>query len=192
MPERNQLRDAGRQARQSLTDRDRRSELIIERLFALAEFASAQWVLFYVHVRTEVQTLIAMNEAAAAGKQIAVPYCVDDDLRLFHWQQDDDLSPASFGILEPRFELRKEAARQVRLSQLDLVVVPGLVFDSEGNRLGYGRGYYDRLLAEIPKAVPKIGLAFDCQMVATVPHEPHDQPVDWVLTESRTLHCWKH
>ncbi len=189
MNRRQQLRDEARHARQALTDRPQRSHRISQRLFATPEFAAARSVLFYVDVRTEVQTKTALAAAAALGKRIAVPFCVEDRLQLFQWQSESDLAPGTFGILEPRLELRQEIGRNVLPSEIDLVLVPGLVFDLTGERLGYGRGFYDRLLAELTDTTVRIGLAFDCQVLETLPREEHDQPVDWLVTESRTIRC---
>jgi 5-formyltetrahydrofolate cyclo-ligase len=85
-------------------------------------------------------------------------------------------------VLEPK----PECACPVEPDLIDLVVVPGTAFDPHGGRLGYGLGYYDRLLADMPLAV-RVALAFECQMLPEVTREPHDLPVDIILTEERVL-----
>jgi 5-formyltetrahydrofolate cyclo-ligase len=192
MTTRQQLRDDARRARHALVDREERSRQIIERLFALPEFEAAAVVLFYVHVRTEVQTQPAMPAADAHGKKIVVPYCCGDRLELFHWQSPEDLAPATFGILEPRPELIADPSRRVSPSEIDLVLVPGLVFDLTGHRLGYGRGFYDRLLAELAARTTRVGLAFDCQVVPQLPPKPHDQQVNQIVTECRQIVIGTH
>jgi 5-formyltetrahydrofolate cyclo-ligase len=79
------------------------------------------------------------------------------------------------------------AAPAVALADLDLVFVPGVAFDAHGGRLGRGRGHYDATLAALPAGAARVGLAFDLQIVPEVPQEPHDAPLDAVVTESRVL-----
>ncbi len=93
-----------------------------------------------------------------------------------------DLQPRASKVPEP-----PDHAPEVKLAQADLILVPGVAFDSKGNRLGRGGGYYDRVLAELPPAVPRIGLFFDCQELPELFTEPHDQPLTLILTESRIL-----
>lgn len=78
-------------------------------------------------------------------------------------------------------------ARVVAPAEIDVILVPGLAFTRRGERLGRGGGYYDRYLASLPVGTLKIGVCFDCQIVATLPMEPHDQTVDDVVTESGFL-----
>lgn len=89
-----------------------------------------------------------------------------------------DLKPGKFGIPEP--------VEPVRAGALNLILVPGIAFDRTGNRLGRGGGFYDRLLAEYPGATA-IGLCFDFQLVDSLPVEPHDRPVNWIVTESQVF-----
>ena len=87
----------------------------------------------------------------------------------------DDLVKGSFGISEPQ-------AAEIDPCTVDLVIVPGVAYDRQMNRLGRGKGYYDRLLAGI--SAPCIGICFDCQLVGRVPAESHDRPMDAVITPS--------
>jgi 5-formyltetrahydrofolate cyclo-ligase len=73
------------------------------------------------------------------------------------------------------------------VDRLDLVVVPGVAFDPQGNRLGWGAGYYDRLLAQVRADAPIVALAFECQIVPAIPPESHDVPVDVIVTEQRII-----
>jgi len=92
------------------------------------------------------------------------------------------LAPGAFGILEPT------SGQSVEASELDLVLVPARAFDRKnGNRLGRGKGYYDRLLERLSPRAFKCGIAFDCQILPTLPISPHDVPVDAVVTESGIL-----
>ena len=93
-----------------------------------------------------------------------------------------DTAPGYRGILEP-----DPALPRVDVGAIDWVLVPGVAFDAAGRRLGYGGGYYDRLLALMPPATPRVAGAFDVQLVPVVPAAPHDLVVDTLATESRLL-----
>jgi len=157
---------------------------IAYRLLSLPEFARAHSVLFYVAFRSEVETQAAIERALAMGKEVAVPVVQAEPRALVPCRYTPgELAPTDLGVMEPK----PECAQPVELSTIDLIIVPGTAFDAHGGRLGYGLGYYDRLLAEAPLA-SRVALAFECQMIPAVAREPHDLPVDIVLTEERVLH----
>jgi 5-formyltetrahydrofolate cyclo-ligase len=160
------------------------SQGVGRRLFSLPEFARARSVLFYIAFRSEVETQALIERALALGKEVAVPVARAEPRGLIpcRYTCQADLARTSLGVLEPR----PECACPVEFASIDLVVVPGTAFDLSGRRLGYGLGYYDRLLAEMNQAL-RVALAFECQMLPEVPVEPHDLPVDIVLTEEREL-----
>jgi 5-formyltetrahydrofolate cyclo-ligase len=139
--------------------------------------------MFYVHMRSEVRTAEFLSTALGEGKGIVVPWCLDDDLGLFLLESMDELAVGTYGILEPRVELRAAGRRRVDPAELDLVMVPGVAFDRRGGRLGHGRGYYDRLLAQVRPDTALVGLAFECQMFPAIPAGPHDVFMDKVITE---------
>jgi len=146
-------------------------------------------VLFYVSFRSEVSTRQMLAEAWRAGKRVAVPYCVAGRLELVAIEDPDDLAPGTLGILEPRPELRDNPERRVDPNEPDLIVVPGLAFDRRGNRLGYGQGYYDKLLRLARPDASLVALAFECQLADAVPHLAHDVPVHKILTEQAAYDC---
>jgi len=182
--EKRRLRQAAIAARRALPDRERRSRAICERLLATGAYRDARTILFYVDLDHEVQTRECLSAALAAGKRVLVPYCVGDDLGLFHLHHLDELEPRTFGILEPREPLRALADRAIALEAVDLVVVPGVAFDPSGARLGWGHGYYDRLLREAPRSACLVGLAYECQIFPALPVEPHDVRMDLVISEA--------
>jgi 5-formyltetrahydrofolate cyclo-ligase len=182
--EKRRLRQAASAARRALPDRETRSRGICERLLATTAYRDARTVLFYVDLDHEVQTRECLSAALAAGKRVLVPYCVGDDLGLFHLHHLDELEPRTFGILEPPEPLRALADRAIALEEVDLVVVPGVAFDPSGARLGWGRGYYDRLLREAPRSACLVGLAYECQIFPALPVEPHDVRMDLVISEA--------
>ncbi len=151
---------------------------------------SAGTVLFFVGVRSEVETLPAIRDQLGGSRTIVVPWCDGDHLELFRLDSLDDLETGAFGILEPKMELRHDLERRVGHESLDLLLVPGVAFDRAGGRLGYGAGYYDRLLARIPTAIPLIAPAFACQLVDKVPQESHDRPVHIIVTEGEVIRCF--
>ena len=162
---------------------DEVSRRIVARLTSLPEYQRAATVMFYVDMRSEVRTQHYLPTALASGKQIIVPWCAPRELELFHLAALDELALGTFQILEPRPGLRALPEKQVAVEALDLVVVPGVAFDRRGARLGYGAGYYDKLLQRVRPDARRVALAFECQLFPELPQEAHDVVMDQVLTE---------
>lgn len=154
----------------------RRSEGIMARVERLPEFREAKVVLLYWSMADEVQTH-AFVERWYREKVLLLP-CVDgDDLRLRQYTGPECLvAGEQFGIGEPTGPEYKE------LDKVELIIVPGVAFDRKNNRMGRGRGFYDRLLKSTPNA-KKIGVAYDFQMLDEIPVEEHDVKMDKVLSE---------
>ncbi|MFH1020065.1 MAG: 5-formyltetrahydrofolate cyclo-ligase [Pseudomonadota bacterium] len=167
-------------------ERQRKSRIITERLLALPEFAGARSVFAYVSFRSEVETLPLIAHCLQKGMMVSAPLTLAAEHRLLAYAITDpsrDLAPGYYGILEPA-----EALPLVDPASIEVVVTPGSVFDLMGGRLGYGGGFYDRFLqAAAPQAL-RIGLAYDLQVVEAVPLESHDQQLDYLITETRTIH----
>ncbi|MFA6283178.1 MAG: 5-formyltetrahydrofolate cyclo-ligase [Desulfurivibrionaceae bacterium] len=168
-----------------LEERHQKSRIITGHLLALPEFAGARNVFAYVSFRSEVETLDLITQCLSRGVNVSVPLTVVQEHRLLPYaitEPNRDLAPGYCGILEPLTTLPL-----LDPASIEVVVVPGSVFDAKGGRLGYGGGYYDRFLqGEAPQAL-RIGLAFDLQVVEAVPLENHDQPLDYLITETRTI-----
>ncbi|WP_158265477.1 5-formyltetrahydrofolate cyclo-ligase [Blastopirellula marina] len=178
------LRQTHLAARNALEDRPRRSKRIWERLMEAEFLARAETILCYVSARSEVETHPLLVDLLVQGKRLVAPYCIDDErLGLFQLTKLAELESGRFGILEPRIELRE--SRKISPSAIDLAILPGAVFDLRGNRIGYGKGYFDRLLAELSPEAIRCGLGFECQITAEVPTEPHDRPLDLLISEDR-------
>jgi len=163
-----------------------KSDAIIKRLYDLPEFKEAKNILFYLSVRNEVDTHEAIKELLSKQeKTIIVPYVVKNNpiLQLSDLRDFKELERKTFGILEPK-ELY---VREYNFEKLNIIIIPGLVFDLTGHRIGYGYGYYDRFLKTIKKNLIKIGLAYDFQLVDKIPKEQHDVPVDIIVTENKIL-----
>ena len=160
------------------------SRKIQDNLFGLSQYANSRTVMFFVSFSSEVDTH-GMIKEALKNKVVVVPKVLHHEIEPSVIIDFDNLIPGKFGILEP-IDLMKTAYKNI-----GLVLVPGIAFDREGHRIGYGFGYYDRFLAKVPKAI-KIGLAFDFQIAGNIPKEAHDVPVDLVVTEERVVECGKN
>ena len=157
-----------------------KSQEIEEGLFALPEFKSARIVMFFASFRSEVDTGPMIRHALTLGKRVILPKVKGKDLILFEIRDfEKDVSPGAWGIPEP------VASIPIDLAEVDLIVVPGVAFDGRGNRLGYGAGFYDRLLRAFTKAI--VALAFENQVVPRIHADPHDVPVKMIVTEKRVI-----
>ena len=158
-----------------MAERLSRSEAIMHRVESLPEFKTAEVVLLYWSMADEVQTY-SFVDRWHRDKVVLLP-CVDGDmLRLRQYTGPDCIvSGEQFGIGEPI------GPEWTNLNAVQLVVVPGVAFDPTGNRMGRGKGYYDRFLAKHP-TVKKIGICFDFQLVEHIPAEPHDIRMDEVVS----------
>ena len=183
------LRKEIKEKRRKLTKEENRkkSKEVKERLFGLKEYRDAESVLFYVSYDDEVFTHDMIKEALK-DKRVIVPISNKEDcsLSLSILKNWDDLEISSYGILEPK----KDCIIEVSIEDVDLIVVPGVAFDTKGNRMGHGKGYYDRLL-ENKKQIPTIGLALEFQIIDQIPTEKHDIPLDKIVTEKRIIDCRK-
>jgi 5-formyltetrahydrofolate cyclo-ligase len=174
--------------REAQPNKDPLSRVICRKFAALPEYAAAATVMFYVDVRSEVRTREFLSTALGQQKRIVVPYCLGDRLELFVLESMDELAAGTYGIPEPRAELRALAERRIDACELDLVMVPGVAFDREGARLGHGKGYYDKLLRGVRPDAALVALAFECQVFPEVPTGPDDVWMDKVITEKTIYH----
>jgi 5-formyltetrahydrofolate cyclo-ligase len=166
--------------------RQAKSEAIAQRLISWEVFAGARTVFAFVSIRSEVRTRPIIAAALAQGTVVGVPRTLLAQKRLEFRRVRDltaDLVPGPFGLAEPGPD-----APLVEASAADLILVPGLAFDERGYRVGYGGGFYDRLLAVATGAVAA-GLAFEEQLIERVPDWERDRPVGWVVTDKRLIAC---
>lgn len=154
----------------------RRSEAIMARVEQLPSFREARVVLLYWSMSDEVQTH-SFVERWYREKTLLLPCVAGDDLVLRQYTGAECLvAGEQFGIGEPT------GAEWTDLDAVEMIVVPGVAFDRQGNRMGRGRGFYDRLLSSTPRAM-KVGVCYDFQMIEAVPVEPHDVRMDCVVSE---------
>jgi len=158
-------------------DRKNKSRLIKNKLLKQKEFRKAKKVMFYIAMKGEVETREMIEIAKRLGKIIAVPVCVKNraSLRPAILDSHAHLKKGPYGVEEPVI------SRFIKPEDLDLVITPGVAFDKKGNRLGRGKGYYDRFLSKLPKDTPSIGLAYRLQILPKVPTTFHDVSVKKVL-----------
>ncbi|MEM7449572.1 MAG: 5-formyltetrahydrofolate cyclo-ligase [Myxococcota bacterium] len=161
-------------------DRERRLYL---RLDELDEVQSARSIGAYLAVRSELDLKPWMQQQTG-NIEFAIPRVVPETGALcFHEWNENQVSSGAFGIEEP-----SQHTPQIDVSTLDVLLVPGLAFDEAGHRIGWGKGYYDRLLSK-PLRAFTVGVSFDFQLVAEVPTLPSDMPVDAIVTGQRVIRC---
>ena len=150
-----------------------KSKLIIEKLKKEKDYIKSKVVMFYASKDKEVMTHDIIKEAMKT-KKVIVPKVTSNGLICCQVDDFGKMNYSCFGILEPNEEISCE------VSKIDIIIVPGIAFDKKGNRIGYGKGYYDTLLKKAK--CPKIALAYDFQIVPTIKTDKWDVPVDKVIT----------
>jgi 5-formyltetrahydrofolate cyclo-ligase len=165
----------------SLDDRVARSGAIVERLLALPEAVDARTVMAFWSFGSEVDTAPLISRLLDDGRTVALPRTEGPEIVPVTYQRGDPVRPTAYGAMEPPF------GRVLGAEELDLVVVPGIAFDGSGNRLGYGRGFYDRLLSRRRPGVPAVAIAFGMQVVDAVPSGGADRRVDAIVTENEVI-----
>ncbi|CAN5520118.1 MAG: 5-formyltetrahydrofolate cyclo-ligase [Actinomycetota bacterium] len=156
---------------------------VLDRIKSLPAYRSAAAILAFSGFGSELDTEGFLRSVLEDGKVLALPRVVrEDGARLeLHAVESlgRDLRPGTWGILEPRGDLPK-----IRISEVDFALIPGVAFDGKGGRLGYGGGFYDKLLANLDERPELVAGAFGVQIVAEVPKEPHDIALDLTVTET--------
>lgn len=186
--EKQRLREERLAAREALSEQERSvlDNRITQKLLATSEYAEATTVLTYVSVSSEVSTRMFIECALRDGKTVAVPRCLPGHcLEFVAIASLEQLVAAPFNLLEPAKELPAVTEDQKNNS---ICIVPALLVDTKGYRLGYGAGFYDRFLSTYPGK--KICLAYQQNLSQTMlPHTASDVAVDVVITESEVLTC---
>ena len=184
-----QIRKDMAKAINGLTERQRteKTRAIESRLFDFANFLEARIVLLYVDSDYEVRTKSILRHAYDIGKIVVLP-AFDAERRKVALLKvdslDKDLQLGARGVLEPN----PERCKPVPIQKIDIAIIPGQAFDEKGGRVGSGRGYYDRLIPELPATTRKVALAFEDQILPLVPTESHDRHVDIIITDKRTIY----
>ena len=189
------LRKVILEKRRALSDKERKEKslAIQQRFFLLDEFRRGGVIHLFLSFRGEVMTDRIVKETVALGKRVVVPVVTGgaEGLILSEIRQyPEEVEPGAYGIPEPK----KEFIRRVDPATIDLFVLPGVAFDVQGGRLGYGAGYYDRVLGGTAPSrhsmqVSLIALAFELQLVDRIPSSVHDVRVHKIVTEERVIEC---
>ena len=165
------------------TERAGRSEAIADRLLGLDEVTGAGAVLAFWSFGSEVDTAPLLERLRSRGTTVALPRTRDGDIVPVIWTPGSSMTETSFGSREPT------DGRVLQALELDLIVVPGVAFDRSCRRVGYGGGFYDRLLARTRDGAAAVAIAFGVQVVDEVPTGPLDRPVDAIVTEDDVIRC---
>ena len=182
MEKKEQIRQLALQRRDSMSLKEikNKSEKITKKLLSMDQYRQAASILFYTSFRSEVITDDMINAAINQGKKVFLPVVSKSEKRLDikNINSIDDLVISPLGIREPKPE-----GPIVDEKKINLVIVPGCCFDKQGYRLGYGGGYYDRLIGELREDTLTIALAFESQVIKSVPVDKHDKKIDTLITE---------
>ena len=181
-----QIREEILRIRNSLSETEivSSSNIISDKVISTKEFKKAQSIGTYYPIRSEVKTFEIIKYALATKKTIGLPRIIDSNRIAFfkimeNSFEDIKLTKGKYGILE---NLMSDSI----VEEMDLLIIPGIAFDLQGNRIGYGKGYYDRFLST-RKVSYIMGLAFENQIIKKIPTTENDIPVDVLVTENRII-----
>jgi len=181
--EKKRLRKSILAKRSTLTSAEKRekAEQAAHFLLGIPQLAEKKRILAFYPYGDEIDTRPFIELAMQRGQEIWLPLTLIEERKLipYIYQGEADLRQGAYGIYEPD----PQKCVQADVSQLDAVVMPGIAFDHKGGRLGYGGGYYDRFLPTLRRKPLLVGLCFALQVVREVPREPHDQMLDYLVTE---------
>jgi 5-formyltetrahydrofolate cyclo-ligase len=168
----------------SQLDHINNSRIISNRVISTKEYQSSRSLGIYYSIGSEVKTFAIIRHSLENKKEIALPRIIDSTKIQFFKVMEDRFEKIKFtkgknGIFE-------NSMSTTIIDKIDLLIIPGIAFDLKGNRIGYGKGYYDRFLS-LYKAKCKMGLSYDCQIINEIPNNEHDIPVDIIITEKRTI-----
>lgn len=175
-----ELRSYIKTKRKSVENKAEKDSLVAQNLLSLDEIKKADTILCYISLDDEICTDEIVRVLLDSCKSVGAPYCVDNNGNMdFYYITDfDDLRIQSFGVREPVIE----KCKKVTSFDNTIIILPGLCFDSNGNRLGYGKGYYDRFL-QIHSLI-SVGLCYNSLIVKKVPTDMYDKKADIIVTEN--------
>ena len=167
----------------SIQDYDQKSQIICESLLQEPSIMEGKTIAMTISIFPEVNTQHIISKLWSMDKCVVVPKCNHKTKQMQFYQitSFDELVPASMGLYEPNYLITKH----IEHKYIDVCIVPGIVFDQRGFRIGYGGGYYDRFLPFFNGK--KISIAFDEQLVKEVPYEKHDIPIDLLITNKHRI-----
>lgn len=161
---------------------EEKSKLIAEKVTSHPNYQQADTILAYIDAKGEVQTKPIIEDAWSKGKKVAVPKVHGDIMKFYLISSYEELEPGNFGILEPV----ENCEVIINILENTVVLMPGVAFDMKGNRIGYGKGYYDKYFSKYPETY-KIALAFSMQIVPEIPADEFDIKANCVITEKNEM-----
>jgi 5-formyltetrahydrofolate cyclo-ligase len=167
----------------SPSDRLRLAGEIQANLFRLPQVGEAETILLFYSFGSEVPTAGTIQRFLDSGTRVLLPFLQESDIDAGELRPGDSLVASTYGPKEPSNRVAVDPG------EVDAVITPGLAFDAQGYRLGYGGGHYDRYLARLRPDSTRVGIAFHLQLVPSVPHDRKDQRLDLVVTEGETIDC---
>jgi 5-formyltetrahydrofolate cyclo-ligase len=164
-------------------ERTRMAVAIEAALMEVTAVRAARVVLTFWSFGSEVPTDGIARRLSSEGRRVLIPYLAGSRMEAGELRDGDALVPTSYGPMEPA------ERRNVEPGDIDLVVAPGLAFDRQGHRIGYGAGHFDRYLARLRVDATRVGIAFHQQVIPAIPHGPRDQRLDLLVTDLETIPC---
>lgn len=171
----------------SLLEVQGKSHQINQQIIILSTYHSAKTILTYLPIKNEPETLPTIKNAWIQKKQVLIPVTQTNNKTLILSKLENlkELTKGYYGIPAPK----PEYLRPVSSDAVDICFIPGLAFDRQGYRLGYGGGYFDRFLPQLRPDCLKVALAYDFQVLDYIPKTKLDIPIDIIITESAIYHC---
>ncbi len=177
-----------RRGAMSLDDVLNLSRTVEDRLFACKDFSACQNIIFFLSFGNEVRTDEMIMRSLTEGKQVYVPRLITRERRLEVCEitdMDQEFELGSYDIREPS----RLNSRVVSPSIIDAVIAPGLAFDRSGGRIGFGGGYFDWLFKQLPDEALRLGVAYEFQVLDSIPQDSWDERVQTIFTENDTINC---
>ncbi|KAA0257007.1 5-formyltetrahydrofolate cyclo-ligase [Deferribacter autotrophicus] len=174
----NELRKRFKDLRSNMSDLEvrKKSKVIVDKFLSM--HGNYEKYLLYYSFNNEVRTIELISHLRKEKKKIYLPILHDDEFYVGEFTDFSEMNENVYGIFEP--------TEKLNVCEFDVVVVPGLAFDEECYRLGFGKGYYDRFLKSVKRKIC-VGFAYDFQVVKKLPVDNHDEKLDLIITEKRIL-----
>ena len=175
------LRKKYLEIRNNISNKDAKSNIIFNQIINLKEYQNAQIIAIYKNLKSEVNTNKLIDYSLSIGKTIALPKVTNANMKFYKIENNSELLKSNFGVLEPI----ANDDNYISKDNIDLIIVPGICFDKNKNRLGFGKGYYDRYL--LNTKIKKIGICFNEQIIDIVPTSKYDIKMDLIITDREII-----
>lgn len=167
--------------RKNIENKDVKSEIIFNKLISLDLYKEANVIALYNNLKSEVDTSKLIKYSLKIGKTVLLPRVVNNNLKFYKVTFNDELIKSSFGVFEPS----ENENNYVSSKKINLMIVPGVCFDKSKNRMGFGKGYYDRYLENTN--INTIGICFDEQIVSKLPVNKNDIRMKMIVSDSKVI-----